>query len=386
MKKLIIVCVVVAMIMGTFTIIESAGLASKKLSFGSNLYDETQTTLNQSEYVVLSNDNILEVEKESVTCFTISSSYTKKVLWQETSYIKYPIIAQSGNLVCVFDKQGYSGIVYDNNGRKYEIKVNLPILEVSINKEGYTAVLQKSDKSSDSKSVITIFDNEGNKLIDRISYEENGGVPITVAMSDNNETFAASYLDVSNNNILSKIIFFKIDGKELKDNLFSSFEYPNTIVTNLKYVDDENVIAVGDNKLIKINLFSEKSNEVEIEDRISEVILDFKDGIVLMCTKNVNQLSSDMTYTAFYNNNLKKKKEQIVYFDANLVSTSKNTLTIGNGSDFHIYSNKGISKCKQSFNLDVKQLLPMNKTNMMLVSTNLGLKVYRLQSATLMSK
>ena len=386
MKKVFLGIFVVLVMIITFLVIENGGFINKKISYITNLEEENQKALDQSEYVIFKNDSILQIEKESVTCFNLTSSNSRNVLWQETSYIRYPIIINNGNLVCVFDKQGYNGIVYNQSGKLYELKVNFPILEVSINKSGYTAVLQKSNDQSDTKSVITIFDNTGKKLIDRISYEENGGVPIAVAMSDNNDTFAASYLDVSNNNILSKVIFFKIDGKELKDNLFSSFEYQNTIVTNLKYIDEENVIVVGDNKLAKINLFTEKNTEIEIEDKIKEVILDFNDMIVLVCKKELSQLSSDTTYIEFYNTNLKKKKEQVIYNTVTQVASNKNTVVVGNGSDYYLYGKNGYSKCKNSFSVDVKQFLLFNKSNSLLVATNKGLELYRMQSASFMTE
>ncbi|MCQ2749260.1 MAG: DUF5711 family protein [Clostridia bacterium] len=385
MKKISIIGALVALVLIVFLLIDSSGLVQKKLSYIADITDESTASTNQSEYVVLNNDNVLEIQKETVSCFNFNKNYAKNLIWQETSYIKNPEVCKKGGRVCVYDKQGYGAVVYDENGKVYELKVNLPIVGISMNKNGYTCVLQKSNTSKDKKSIITVFNDMGSKMIERISYEENGGIPIAVSMSDSNETFAASYLDVSNNNILSKVIFFKIDGKELKDNLFSSFEFSNTIITDLKYLNDENLIAVGDNKIVKINLFSEKCQETKVEDRVKKVILDFDDSIVLICEKLVNELSDDATYVEVFSNSLKKKKEQIIYNSVNQIATNKNVLTVGNGNDFFIYTSKGVNKCSSSFTANVKQLLPMNKSSNMLVVTDKCLQIYRMQYASIIS-
>ncbi len=384
-RKIILGLSIALVIILAIFIVDRFGFVTKKMSFASSLNEENASLIDQNEYVLLNNDSLLQIGKESVTCFNVTSSYSKKVLWQEIAYTKYPLISQNGNLVCVYDKQGYNGIVYDENGKLYELKVNLPILSVALNKNGYSAVLQKSNTESDSKSVITIFNNEGTKLLDRISYEENGGVPLAVAISDNNETFCTSYLDVGNNNILSKVIFFKIDGKELKDNLFSSFEFQGSIVTDLKYLDDENIIAIADDKLIRINLFSEKKEEKEIEDRIKFVNLNFDNMIVLVCDKNTSQFSSDAKYVEYYSTNLKKKKEQVIYNTVSQVTANKNFVSCGNGSEYNIYSKVGVAKCKASFNVDVKNVLISNRTNTVYVATSKGLDVYKMQNASFMN-
>ncbi|MCQ2911841.1 MAG: DUF5711 family protein [Clostridia bacterium] len=384
-KKIILGLSIALVIIIALLIVDRFGLVTKKMSRVASLTEENATLVDQNEYVLLDNDQIMQIGKESVSCFSVSSSYQRKELWQEISYTKYPLVSQNGNLVCVFDKQGYNGIVYNEKGKLYELKVNLPILKVALNKNGYSAVLQKSNTDSESKSVITLFDNEGKKLLDRISYEENGGVPLAVSISDSNDTFCTSYLDVSNNNILSKVIFFKIDGKELKDNLFSSFEFAGSIVTDLKYLDAENIIAIADDKLIRMNLFTEKCDEKIIEDRISYANLSFDNSIVLVCDKNTSQFSGDAKYVEFYSNNLKKKKEQVIYNTVSQVCANKKFISCGNGNEYNIYSSNGIAKCKTSFNVDVKKILMSNRSNTVYVATSKGLDVYKMQNASFMS-
>ena len=281
MKKSIIILIIAIIIgAGVFFFIDVYGYNIKKLTLVSELKSHTENSIiydSQDEYVILENDKILKINKENVECFEINSFYVKKTLWQVSSYVKYPLYVSNSNMVCVFDKLGYTGTLYDDKGRICDIKTSLPILEVSLNSKGYMAVLQKEAE----KSIITIFNNYGDKVIERISYEENGSIPISVAISDDNDTFAVSYLDVQKNSILSKVIFFKINGKELKDNLFSSFEYEDSLVTDLKYISNDEVIAVSDNKLIKINIFSNKDEVVEINEKVKDVMLNFKETIVL---------------------------------------------------------------------------------------------------------
>lgn len=383
MKKSLVI-VLIAGLIGciVYFFIDMYGYNNKKLALVSELKssaDSISTYDSQDEYVMLENDKVLKINKESVQCFEINSSYTKKPLWQESTYVKYPLVVNNQDTVCVFDKLGYSGTLYNEDGKICDIKTSLPILEISLNANGYTAVLQKED----SKSVITIFNNLGNKIIERISYEENGSIPITVALSDSNDTFAASYLDVSQNTILSKVIFFKIDGKELKDNLFSSFEYKDILVTHLKYISEDEVIAVSDNKIIKINLFSSEDTSVEVNERIKDVVLDFKGTIVLLCSKKSNQLSDDATYIMFYNYNLKKKKEQIIYNTISEILTNKDTLVLGKNKEFYAYNKNGIAKWKNSFSTDAKQVLLFNKSNLVLVVTNRNVELYKVQVANI---
>ena len=111
MKKISIIGALVALVLIVFLLIDSSGLVQKKLSYIADIEDENKISTNQSEYVVLNNDNILEIQKETVSCFNFTKNFTKDLLWQETSYLKNPEVFKKNGLVCVYDKQGYGAVV-----------------------------------------------------------------------------------------------------------------------------------------------------------------------------------------------------------------------------------------------------------------------------------
>ncbi len=336
----------------------------------------------QDAYAVFPDDSVVKYNKQNVQCFKISSNYEKKVVWQENVFMKTPMCVQKGDNICIYDKLGYTAFVYNKNGKVSELKATSPIIEADMNKNGYVSILQKEN----SKSTISIFDNTGKKCLDRISYEENGGVPITVALSDDNETFVSSYLDVSTNKILGKLVFFKIDGKELTDNLFASFEFKGNVITEVKYLNDEEIIAIADNKIIKINLFNKSFEEVEVDSKISKICLDFDDSIVLVCENKANQLSSDSSQIKFYNSRLKLVKEQIVYNKVERFKANRDKIIMGSGRDYNAYSKSGVLRWKGSFKVDVKQIVSVNNTGMIIVVNAKNAEIYRVQTTGFATK
>ncbi len=363
-----------------FFIVDRYGFNTKQLIYEKTI-DEYNYDLSD-EYIIFSNDVVLRVNKQGVQAFRITPTSSKSILWKQDYSILIPCLVQQKDLLVVFDKLGYSAYVFNDKGKVYEAKTTMPIYSVTINDQGYIAVLQKQDR----KSEITVFDHDGQKLLSHVSYQENEGIPIELAISPDSRTLAASFIDMTQNIILSKIVFFEIDNKDLKDNLYATYEYSNSIVTYLKYLNKDDIIGIGDNKLIHINLFNNEQREFEIEDQIKNVYLGFDACILILSNKKANTLTEENTYLMYYNNRFKLTKERIIYSEIENMDTNGNTIVLGKGSNYFAYGANAALKWKFSFPEDVRQVIPFNKQNIALVVSNKSIDIYKIQTSNMIVK
>lgn len=212
--------------------------------------------------------------------------------WSQDSDFTSPVICHAKNFLGVSDIKTNSIHVFDSDGEKYNLKTENNLLAFSVNESGYCATISKDDASYK----IDAYDKSANKFFTYVHSEENI-FPVNVAISLDGKILAISYVDTNNMNIDSKITFMHTDG----DEIFASASVKNNFVSGLNFLSNNDIIIIGEDKIILGCLSRDKFQEkwrIDFETKINMVAFNKNFVAVHLLNKIAAQKKSTIK---FYN-------------------------------------------------------------------------------------
>jgi len=167
-----------------------------------------------------------------------------------------PIISSYENRFVIAESEGHKLYIYNGKDLVWQYEIEEKILKTDINKNGYVAVLFEK---TGYKSGIRLFDNVGNVIYTKLFATTN---VIDLSISPNNQYIATVEINTSDNKVNSVISYIGSNGEVV----FATAE-ADIILSGVKFVDNNIAIAVGDNKIIRINKNGEKTILDEFQDK-----------------------------------------------------------------------------------------------------------------------
>ena len=146
-------------------------------------------------------EGVIKVTSERIAYLNLSGT---EVFSHAVSY-QNPQCVTFGDYVVVFDRDGYSFTVLDQDGIWYSKPTVNPIKAVQMSDDGFTAVISGG---SDSFGEVTLFDKSGNQIAVWTSY--NSGFPVCCAFNADSTRFAVSTINTSGAVIVPYVRVFSI--------------------------------------------------------------------------------------------------------------------------------------------------------------------------------
>jgi hypothetical protein len=212
-------------------------------------------------------DGVIKVTSERIAYLNLSGA---EIFSHMISY-KNPQCVTFGDYVAVFDRDGYSFTVLDQNGVWYSKPVANPVKSVQMSNDGFIAVICGSDESFGD---VSVYDREGNNIATWTSY--NSGFPLCCAFNSDSTLLAVSTINTSGAVIVPFVRVFSIT------NTPKGYEVSDHAV----YTTDDNVMFasvcyVGK----KLCCFTSNSLYEVKDDTLSQMNYDFS---AIGFVKNVN--------------------------------------------------------------------------------------------------
>ena len=180
--------------------------------------------------------NILLYSKDGASCLDAKGN----AVWNRTYEMQTPLISICDQMMAIGDYNGRAIYVMDKNGEKGTINTNLPIRDFCVSSNGVVAAVL------DDADVTRIYVYNGNENTDTpIVYGkatmDKSGYPVSVSLSPNGNLMAVSYLYVDSGNMKSSVAFYNFGevGKNETDNYVSGFDYLDTIVPYVQFMDND---------------------------------------------------------------------------------------------------------------------------------------------------
>ncbi len=212
-------------------------------------------------------DGVIKVTSERIAYLNLSGS---EIFSQLVSY-QNPQCAIFGDKVAVFDRDGYSFTVLDQQGVWYTKPTANPVKSVQMSDAGYIAVITGG---TDSFGDVTLYDSKGDQIAAWTSY--NSGFPVSCAFNSDSTLLAVSTINTSGAVIKPYVRVFSIN-KSDKGYIVSDY----AVYTVDQSVIFANICYVGD----KLCCFTSNSLYEVKDNNLSQMNYDFS---AISYVKNVN--------------------------------------------------------------------------------------------------
>lgn len=293
---------------------------------------------------------ILTYSKDGAHCMNAMGS----VNWNQTFEIQDVLRAISGNVVAIGDYNGRS--IYVANSEKLigEITTTMPIWNLAVSSNGYvTAVLADSDLVW-----LHIYDSSGKHIYEGQARMDGSGYPVSISMSPNGELLCVSYLYLDAGILKTSVAFYNFGevGSNVSDNLVSVWNYPDSVVPQVAFMNDNTAFAVGDGRLMIYSGSHKPSPQREdlFEREVRSVFYNDKYiGLVFFSDNTENRYMMKVYDTA-------AKEVGVYYFDLDYTEIffEKNDFVVYNETECLIMTYHEIVKFDGEFTKPVRLMLP----------------------------
>lgn len=204
--------------------------------------------------IVPGKDGMLVINKNGISEYTS----TKNPVWVKDMNISNPIIDANNNRFVIAESGGKKIMSFQNRTMLWDLELQNEIKKVVINKDGYVGVVFSQVGY---KSGFLFLDPSGKEIFRKIFANTN---LVDVDISPKGDKVAMIEADVSTSTINSAISFMSSNGQVV----YSEIE-DDVLMSGIRFVDNSNVFAVGDSRLVKID----KNYERTVFDDFSEKIV-----------------------------------------------------------------------------------------------------------------
>lgn len=324
----------------------------------------TYSVKSSIEWSVSSDSKMMEYDGD-ILMYSIdgaSCSDTKgKSKWNITYQMQNPLINMNGEYVALGDYNGNAIYVLDKNGIQGEITTNLPIKKFSVSENGYvTAIVANSSTTS-----IYLYSSSGEEIAFFKTTMELSGYPFDVSISDNGKMVAVDYMYVDSsggsNQFMSRLAFYNFGsvGQNYEDHYVSGYDYEDSVIGILQFMNDETAFAISDTNLYiyKGKQIPELSKTIDLPEEVKSVFYNEEYiGFVSQETTDTKAYILDV-----YNND--GEHAGTVQFDleySNITFHNKSVI-VYNANEVAVYTMKG--KCKFHSELDTGTTLVLGTSS-----------------------
>ncbi len=310
------------------------------------------------------NGHILKYSQDGAESF----DETDKANWNVTYEMQNPKIATCGDYVAMGDAGSTEILVMDPQGNQTAIQTKLPVMNFSVAGQGVVAAVLEDGNTTR----INVYDKTGNQLAGIKSTMAKSGYPADVALSPSGTLLGVAYIRMENDVLKSSVAFYNFGdvGQNEIDNYVSGYDYDETVIPRIKFLNNRTAVAVGDNKMImyKGDQKPEALSSNSIDEEINSVFYGPDEvALVFHSDSGANHYKVNV-----YNDSGKLKLSQdfeMAYTDIKLTS---NRVIVYNDSTCEIFDMKGNVKYDGLFEDSVFLMSPTdNTTRFILVNRNL---------------
>lgn len=190
------------------------------------------------------NGNLLSYSRDGVSCTNAKGV----VLWNQTFEMQSPIMDMEGDKVAFGDYNGSVIYVMDSTGPICQIDTMMPIRNFCVAENGTVAAILDEGNVT----WIYLYDAEGNTIAYFKTTMKKSGYPVSVAVSPNGMMVQVAYVYVESGFMRSSVAFYNFGpvGQNEIDNFVGGYDYTDTVVPYVRFLDDRTAFAVGDSRLM----------------------------------------------------------------------------------------------------------------------------------------
>lgn len=288
--------------------------------------------------------------------------------WNDTFTMVTPQLVQEGKYVAVGDLSGKTIRVYDQNGVIYTVQGEGRITQFGLNENGYLSMITKETTGYR----ILVYNASGVLLKGRME-DSDGIFPMSCDVSDDNKSFAVSYMDTSDIEPIGRVLFFYInpeDSEAYTDSMFAAVEKTGEMIPAIGYRNGGSLMAISDRAVYGISQAGKETWSYPLTNTVTHGDFSDKNYVVLALGEALS--SSDGVAAGRICWLDINGKEGARYESGALVTYLNVTnlgVVIGNERTFTGLKHTGKAAWSYRAAMDVREILPMEHLNQVMVLT-----------------
>ncbi|MCR5734943.1 MAG: DUF5711 family protein [Lachnospiraceae bacterium] len=308
------------------------------------------------------NNNIVRYSTDGAFAFNINND----LLWNQTYEMQNPMISICRDHVAIGDYKGTKIYVMDSKGKQGEIETTLPLQNFCVSDTGsVAAVLEENDITW-----IRLFNVNGDMIASDRTTMSQSGYPVDIALSPNGAVLAVSYLVIDQGNLTTSVAFYNFGdvGQNEIDNLVSGYNYKDTVISYINFMNDKTAYAVGDNKFVvyKGSQKPESIFELDLKEEEIKSVFNNENYIGLVFIEGTSEAAYRLDVYNTQGELVYSKKFNLEYTD---IVLSGEMAVIYNSSECLMYSFEDMEKYNGNFKSSVIEVVPTSSsTKFLLVS------------------
>ena len=289
-------------------------------------------------------------------------------IWNQAFEMSSPQVVTCESFMTIYDRGGTDLYIMDKNGVKKEIGTSWPIIKACIASQGTVAVLVSENENY----YVKLYDVNGKELANGEFFGEQKNIPVDIALSYDAKKLAVDMIDVSGGKTDSVISFYNFGsvGQNEIDYMVGSFDYPDVIIPQIEFTDNNRLVAFGDSKII---LFSgtqkpEPDDEIALNQEIKSVFT--SENYIGIIYNNDVQAESDTESTEesrhmeIYNTGGKHVLSKDFTMDyENVDFLGNGEICIRNATECQIYNTYGVKKFSYTFDTPLYDVISDGSQN-----------------------
>ncbi len=330
----------------------------------------TLTEATTADYLDL-NGNVLRFSKDGASAFNA----TDDMIWNQPYEMQNPMIDICGDYAAIGDYKGTRIYVFNGEGMQGEIDTTLPVQTFCVSGTGNVATVLEENEIT----WVRLFNKSGELIANDRTTMAKSGYPVRVDVSSDGIKMGVSYLRIGTGAISSSVAFYNFGdvGQNEIDNLVSGYDYPESIISEVAFMNDQTAFAAGDDRVV---IFSgaqkpEQTAQIPVEDEISSVFYG-KEYIGLV----FEDAASDMRYRLeVYNTS----GEGVLTCNFNLdykdILFQKDQIIVYNSDECIIFNMQGTEKFHSSFHHSIITMIPTSNQNRYLLVSGTSMEEIQLK-------
>ncbi|MEA4815233.1 MAG: DUF5711 family protein [Lachnospiraceae bacterium] len=309
-------------------------LVNKDTSKKSTLSESIKIEEDSRSTFVSYDNAFMQCTKDGIKYFVLGEDQK----WNDTYTMANPYVVSEGGYTAVFEPMGRVIKLYDKSGIINTINTDGAIMRLSLNESGYVGVILNNSSSYS----VNVFDGIKNACLVVRKEEDENIYPVDIDISDDNKVFAVSYIDASDVETASKVLFFytyENDGKDYPDSMFAGLQKEDVIIPYIRFMSSGMLVVLSDSSLIGVSSSGVQEWELPLSNEIDGVSFENKSFAVLACGDELAGKEGSPDGSLIFVNMKGKISHQIETGEKiTYMKGSKDNVIVGNSGEYTAFS------------------------------------------------
>ena len=313
----------------------------------------TPVTIVQGAMVENLGGNILLYSKDGASCIDAKGN----ALWNQTFEMQEPMLSVCNNVAAIGDYNGRTVYVVSSTGQLGTVNTNLPIRKICVSQSGVVAAVL-DDAEVTRILLYNGHENTDTSIVDIKATMDKSGYPMSLSLSPNGKLLAISYLHVNSGEMKSSVAFFNFGevGKNESDNYVSGYDYPDTVIPYVQFMNNSAAFAVSDDRIVFFEGGEKPANKATalLNEEVQGIYYN-EDYVGLVFH---NQTGESAYRLDVYNTAGTKIHSQLFDMEYTDIIFSRDQVIIYNDMDCKICNMSGVDKFTGTFEKPSSLLVP----------------------------